>query len=211
MNPELTKQIAERLSALNDDAVAVTNPGTAIQVTTPLEEGVVTINDCQFGGVIPGHMAMLSAMSGPKSMFDASSPFQLRIKGDNLYGDRLVVGDESEAALHGVLKYATAMDLGPIHHNLPLDQSVTIPSAHLGAGSSMADEEIHPDEVDTEFWNSLGLKGPEDMTPDKLTEITKKLQDFQRGLRRMQRETPVTMGIAVRVKHRSPKKRKRKK
>lgn len=203
MNPELTRQIAERLSKLNEGAVAVGHTHTEVTPTSVADAGAVTLNCGQLSsGTISASTMVLSAMGGPKSAFSLG------------VGDPLVISDESGAlATSRLLSYATDLPLELVHHNVPREQMVTLPS--VSDVPTFANESVTVGQddidIDTEFWNSLGMKGPEDMTPVKLTEITKKLEEFQRGLKRMQRETPVTMGFAVHVKHRTPKKRRKKK
>lgn len=202
MNPELTQQISERLSRLHEDPpVTMARPDTEVRMAASPDGNTVTLNagdfpllemTSQHQGFLRSELIAAVGLHGPKTGFGLST------------SNGVVVSDGSETLPHPL-----AMDLHLTNHVVLPDQHVTVASVHAATATSMV--EPSPDEVDEEFWKALGMKGPEDMTPDKLVEITKKLRDFQRGLKRMQRESPVTMGIAVRVKHRTSKKRKKKK
>jgi len=199
MNPELSKQIAERLSKLHEGHSEPEPEGTVLNCITP-ETGV---------RLASGHVV-------PAAEIVTMSPISARSAGTTSIGtvSYLSVPSSDGVTLHHNVKPTLTHEgttdpaevmlghgVGPSFMATP--EEAGIDDVHQGDTS--------PDELDHEFWKSLGVNGPEDMTPDKLTEISKKLQEFQRGLKRMQREHPLTMGITVHVKHRTPKKRKRRK
>ena len=213
MNPDLSRQIAERLSKLHDGQVEVAQPATTIQMTSGTHDDLITLSanghsgvelSSMYHGTIPGEMQVLTANGGSKTAFDVTVGDQFMVSAP------LSLDTQTSFAHAGLTTLAASQLAG----QMPLpENAVTLRPVEEGdsiTDAEVSDELAGADEVDTEFWKSLGMNGPEDMTPDKLAEISKKLQEFGRNLKRMQREIPTTMGVPVRIKHRSPKKRKRK-
>lgn len=108
---------------------------------------------------------------------------------------------------------AAPLEMQPdtLEGSIPVGDAEALAATPPASGYAAEASEPPPDEIDQEFWKSFNMKGPEDLTPDKFAEISKKLQEFGRSLKRIQRHSPTTMGVMVPVKHRTPKKRKRKK
>lgn len=217
MNPELTRQIAERLAARQPhedltppDSLTVALPVTTVTAQGPNANGV-TLSGVS-GNLATGSWLPISAH------LQTSAPGILEKPVDTLEGG-LPAGQVA------VLSAATSESKSSFQHeaphaNLALTPSTMEPQADAITFSSPEEEDFDraetavsgsTEELDAEFWKSVGVDNPDDLTFDKLQIVAKKLQAFQQNLRRSQREFPMTMGQTVHVKHRTPKKRKRKK